>query len=357
LILIFNLSGVAGAILLVTAFGSSDRLLLAAVTAGDTLGLGASSIFALLNLLGFVLGMALLGQWLVRRIGRRYESKKTSDQFLVLDSMFLLFGLTLSIDFVFEDWRWIFAGPLAFIAYKAAVLAAFKWAVPFRSEDTVAPTLLLLRVFKLGKKSMRLFDSVIGRWRHVGGVTMIAGPDLATSTVEPHEIIQFLTGKLSKQFVRNGDDLQKRVSGLDTARDRDGRYRVSEFFCYTDTWQLTMQSLAGGAAAVLMDLRSFSARNQGCLFEIEQLLARIPLDRVVFVTDSTTDREFLSNCLKERWKAASVSSPNRLAAHPKVRIFELKRSETRSGHQLLQALLSAASGLSMNQAGPQPALR
>ena len=54
--------------------------------------------------------------------------------------------------------------------------------------------------------------------------------------------------------------------------DPDGRYRIKEFFCYNDTWQMTMERLAAASDAVLMDLRSFSRVNQGCIFELGRLL-------------------------------------------------------------------------------------
>jgi hypothetical protein len=97
---------------------------------------------------------------------------------------------------------------------------------------------------------------------------MIAGPDLVTSTVEPNEFLEFVSGRLGRQFVRDANDLETRAKATDTARDPDGRYRISEFFCRNDTWQMTMERLAKTSDAVLMDLRSFSPANQGCIFEL-----------------------------------------------------------------------------------------
>ena len=47
------------------------------------------------------------------------------------------------------------------------------------------------------------------------------------------------------------------------------------------------------------DLRSFSRRNQGCVWELEQLLIEIPLNRVLFAVDETTDQQFLEEKLQE----------------------------------------------------------
>jgi hypothetical protein len=53
----------------------------------------------------------------------------------------------------------------------------------------------------LGKVSQRLFDALDKHWRHVGSIQMIAGPDLATTTVEPHEFLDFLRGRLARRFI------------------------------------------------------------------------------------------------------------------------------------------------------------
>jgi hypothetical protein len=72
---------------------------------------------------------------------------------------------------------------------------------------------------------------------------MIAGPDPVTSTVEPHEFLEFASGELAGRFVTGRPDLERRIAAIDRARDPDGRYRVNEFFCHADTWQMTMHRL------------------------------------------------------------------------------------------------------------------
>ena len=49
------------------------------------------------------------------------------------------------------------------------------------------PRLLVLRVFAHDRKQLRLLDELQSRWRYVGPVHQIGGPDLATTNVDPHE--------------------------------------------------------------------------------------------------------------------------------------------------------------------------
>ena len=149
---------------------------------------------------------------------------------------------------------------------------------------------------------------------------MIAGPDLVTSAVQPHEFLDFLSGKLGRAFVTSEPDLTRRVAKADREPDPDGRFRVAEFLCRADTWQPTMRRLVSGSDAVLMDLRSFQPSNRGCVFEIGCLLATIPLARCTFVIDRTSDRAFLESTLDQIWQRLPAESPNGSAADPTARV-------------------------------------
>jgi hypothetical protein len=262
------------------------------------------------------------GGWLLLRwLGRRYERKLMTDHMLMTDALWLLFGMMHSYTLAFQGWWWVFTGLVAFACFRVTRALGFRW---LRARPPPARrTLLLLRVFALGPRSARLFDVLQTHWLRLGDITMIAGPDLVTTTVEPHEFLAFLGGKLSRQFV-------------------DGRYRVNEFFCRADTWQMVMRELAARSDAVLMDLRSFSPVHRGCLFELGELLRGVDLERVVFVIDASTDRDFLETSLAQLWSTVPPQSPNRRRAEAAARIFDLtSRPRASTWHALLAALAGA----------------
>jgi hypothetical protein len=342
LVLAFMTAGVTGASVMIQAAGSDDRLLENIVHIGKTLGLGAHGIFILLQLIGFAL-FGIVGFFLLRRIGRHYQQKRMSDQSITLDAMWLMFGVVQSVTLVFEGWLWILTGLAAFLSYKLAVKAGFALFFRHDHRHTEAPLLLLLRVFSLGHRSERLFDSISKLWLRSGSIGLIAGPDLVTTTVEPHEFLDFMGGRLSRQFVRSESDLNKRVEKIDTQPDPDGRFRVNEFFCHADTWQMTMQQLARMSNVVLMDLRSFSETNQGCLYELEQLLEAIPLPRVMFIIDHTTDQSFLEQTFKTLWKNIPEDSPNKHSSLSELRLFKISFRSVREIRKLLQTLFAVQS--------------
>ena len=183
-------------------------------------------------------------------------------------------------------------------------------------------------MFALGRRSEALFDVLRAHWLRIGSMSLIAGPDLITSTFEPHELLRFIGGDTERGFVTGEEDLNRRLAQLDTRPDPDGRFRVDEFFCLANTWQATMRALAARSDAVLMDLRGFTQANQGCLFEIGELLNLVDLQRVVLVVDESTDRHFLSWALRDRWSRLSADSVNRNDPAPEVCIVKLPKTLT-----------------------------
>jgi hypothetical protein len=332
LVLVFAIIALLGAQLAISLLGATEARMLAAAKIGARMGLGGSGVVAITLLLGLIL-FAVFAWLVLRWIGGRYAAKKFSDESLTVDVIFVLFAIIVSVDLAFEHWTWIATGLVAFVVYKVVVQIGFR----FLRRTQSPKRLLLLRVFALGKRSERLFDAMRKAWLRGGAISMIAGPDLVTSAVKPHEFLGFLSGKLARTFVCDDADLSRRVAAIDSRPDPDGRYRIAEFFCRADTWQPTMRRLVAESDSVLMDLRSFSRSNRGCVYELGRLLDTIDLSRVVFITDKTTDRPFLEMTLQQQWSSLASESPNRLVNEPDARFFEVHgptAAETRAlvGH-------------------------
>jgi hypothetical protein len=339
MVLAFMILAMTGSQLPPTIASNQPAVLKLTAQAGFALGLGPSQIFWGMMIVG-LLAFAFLGWPLLKWLGRRYQDKRLSDETLTVDALWLMFAVMHSIGLVFEGWYWFFSGFVAFAAFKISTIVGFSLAR--RAARPASRTLLVLRVFALGARSERLFDLVRKHWLRLGDITLIAGPDLVTATVEPHEFLDFIGGNLSRQFVSGRADLERRIAGMDMLADPDGRHRVNEFFCHADTWQMTMHALAAGSHAVLMDLRGFSSANQGCLFELGELLNCVNLDRVLFVIDPSTDRRFLESSLAELWERVPAASPNRKNVSPAARLLELDSNPAESALRRLFAGLCAS---------------
>jgi len=271
-----------------------------------------------------------LGWWLLRWIGRWYRAKRISAQSLTMDALFLGFAALYAIDLLFESWFWALTGLVAYPIYKLVTHLGFSWLLRQGSNEPTPPALLFLRVFSLGRRSERFLDSLANQWLSRGTLFVLAGPDIATSTVKPHEFLDYLGGRLSRQFVTGEADLLSRMKEIDTRRDPDGSFRINEFFCYADTWRMTFCALARSSTAILMDLRGFSPTNQGCLYEIGQLLAETPLERVLFMVDETTDHVFLNHAFQTLWAHIPEESPNHGHMAPIAQLFTAPRQPSTS---------------------------
>jgi hypothetical protein len=340
LVLVFMILGVTGASFVVTLIGNNLKLLKAVSDFSYSIGLGALGTMVALHLIGFA-AFAIIGWLILGLIRNLYEKKYISEQSITIDAMWLLFGIVNSIGLVFEGRLWILSGLGAFALYKMVAAGLFRALGIARRAKSSDRRLLLLRVFALGKRSEALYDSVGKFWRTVGSMQMIAGPDLATSTIEPHEFLDFVSGKLDRRFIDSGRTLDLRIDHMDLEPDGEGQFRVTEFFCHDDTWKITLARLADESDGVLMDLRGFSQTNAGCVFEIHELFNLVTLPRVVFVYDETTDQAFMRRTMERAWRLLKERSPNRRTHAGEVSLVQLTHSDAIPN--LLFALCAAVS--------------
>jgi hypothetical protein len=134
---------------------------------------------------------------------------------------------------------------------------------------------------------------------------------------------------------------------MDVRPDRDDRYRVNDFFCYDDTWKTVLSSLVDRSDAVLMDLRGFSRRNAGCVFEIGELFRLVPLHRVLFIVDGETDVAFLDETFGRAAALAASELGRSATPQAQPRLFTCAALDVRTLDHLLRALAAAAGPAAM----------
>ena len=289
---------------------------------------------------GILIICAVLAWWLVRRVASSYQRKQTSDQMLTLDSLWLLVTV---LEVLFQMGASGLASLLfflAFLGYKLVLRWSLKDTARHRQPMQPVP-MLLLRVFGHTKRTRTLTDQVGLTWRHTGPINMIGGTDLATALLEPDELMAFWSRKLRRGFITSSQDLDARLQNLDDKPDPDGRYRINEFFCHDNTWQMTVHQLAQSSKVVLMDLRGFGSQNRGCKFELSMLLSEVPLAKVVLLVDKTTRIDDLQALLQTLWAALPSTSPNRKLTHPVLHLFRIEDSG-KALRPLLSHLFQAA---------------
>ena len=269
---------------LITAW--AEMLTVLGVTNGMVAWLALIGVGFILSLLLGVVATRLLAGWYVR-FG-------FSDQMLLLGSTFLVFAVDQSGSASTTE-----GGPfgIGLVIYLAAGVVAYVLYRLIHRRQVDPSSLLMLRVFSSDQTRQRLLDQIASRWRYLGPVLMIGGPDLAVNNVEPDEFLAFVSGRTRRLFVSDSEDLAERLRSLEIRTDRDARYRVDEFFCFDDTWRPTVSQLLARSDAVVMDLRSFGHDNRGSTHELELLASRGALGRTVLLMDQSTDRALLDSIL------------------------------------------------------------
>jgi len=218
-----------------------------------TLGLPAGAALPG-SLLAGMLAAVPLAWWLGRRLRAAYAAKWLSDQSLMIDtlrgfqSVVLAFDLALAIG----PAGWLGLG--VFALHKAITLAGTAPAA--KAARRRRPLrLLLLRVFTRRDRqgrlqsrrtdAERLFDVLGSRWRYLGPIAMIGAPDLASSTIDPDEFLDFLAGRLRERFIVDPAEVPARLAAMDDRCDLDARWRVTELFCGNDAWRAAVLGLMG----------------------------------------------------------------------------------------------------------------
>ena len=204
--------------------GPTDRSSFSWVeTLGDTYS--EWLMFAILILL--LMSLIAVGWTLVFWIAQAYRKRKLSDRSLLLDALWLVFACTYSMWLVMGGLGWIVTAPAGFLIYKVVLAAGNKFA---GNQQKASRGLTFLRVFSLGSRSETLLEDLAKYWRNIGSVQMITGPDVASSTVQPHQFLDFLSGKLSRHFVGDPASLERSLAERDFEQDPDGRFRINSLF-------------------------------------------------------------------------------------------------------------------------------
>ena len=272
--------------------------------------------------------------WLrLKAVARAYENKRLSEAQLLARTWWLMFVASIAITLANvheKQWPTIFSVSTVAYFIFPGLLAWTLSRLGTNRQRPPARTLLLLRVFGYRARTEKLFDRIAARWRLLGPVTMIAGPDVVARTVDPEDFLRYLTGQLSRAFVKSREDLDARLADFDREPDPDGRYRINEYCCRDNTWQATVVELMRRADAVIMDLRGVTAERRGCEFELQQLAERLSPEQVILVVDRTTDKALIESAMLGHG-ASSL---------PKM--IEMVRNARTETNQAFQGLLTAA---------------
>jgi hypothetical protein len=202
--------------------------------------------------------------------------------------------------------------------------------------------LLLLRVFHQTPKDSWLIDTLDDSWRRVGRLDLTVGLDLAVRSVNALALENFFRGRPPSHFLRSSTKVHERLTGLPRGLGLDGRYPLNELYCLLDTWESVVNALVPGARVVLMDLRALSQSNTGALHELSMVLPSVPLNRIVILSDRTTDERLLIEGIRDSWARVPPGSPNFHRSHGTLRLLRCSGSRQVNARAVDWAVFDAA---------------
>jgi hypothetical protein len=187
-----------------------------------------------------------------------------------------------------------------------------------------------------------MYERITRHWRYGGNIQMISGPDLATTTIEPHEIIDFVSGNMKQHFCESSESIDRNIQHIDDQVDSDSTYRVYEFFCRDNNWKEVLQQLVNSNDCIFMDLRKFGPDFKGCQFEIKSLVNLVPLDKVIFVINKETKLEFTEEVFRKGFEQASTNSPNIHEVKP-IQLYKVQQNKSKDIEGLLTIICNQKS--------------
>lgn len=148
-----------------------------------------------------------------------------------------------------------------------------------------------------------------------------------------------------RRFLKSPEQAFARVDRVQHATlGLESDFPGAALFCFDDVWQPAVRRMLSVADAVLMDLRGFSAQRQGCAYEIGELVDYFPVDRLLFLVDSSTPRELFYGLVRQRWDHMRSDSPNRTLAQPIIQVYETADQNSRDIHRIAGILSASLDG-------------
>ena len=179
---------------------------------------------------------------------------------------------------------------------------------------------------------LRLFENqprtrtfIQGAWREFGYVHFLR----SAASVTPSEFRQAKSkGNLDRLFLISREQFLVKLAqsplpsakhwrafkdiGPSTIRvwDRYGSYSPKGYLCHGTIWKPAVDELLGYVDLVALDLSGFMPHNLGTGYELQRVVDRFPIERVVFLADAYSDRGFLRNQILNAWQNMADGSPN-----------------------------------------------
>jgi hypothetical protein len=185
---------------------------------------------------------------------------------------------------------------------------------------------LSIAYLRLFENQARTCTFIQGAWREFGQVHFLR----SAASVTPAEFRHAKsTGNLSRMFLTSREQFLAELAKSPPApggrrrqvfrniaprpirvRDQYGAYLPTGYLCHGTIWKLAVDELLRYADLVVLDLSGFTPRNLSTRYELQRVIDRFPVERVIFLADGYSDRGFLRSQIEAAWRQMAAGSPN-----------------------------------------------
>jgi hypothetical protein len=205
------------------------------------------------------------------------------------------------------------------------------------TQNVVGHRPLEIAYLRLFENQPRTRTFIEGAWREFGYVSLLRS---AVSITPAEYRAAKRSRRLSGMFISSRDELLAQCSRQDPphpkgrrafrnvaattirVRDRYGSYPPRALLCHGSFWKAAVDVLLARVDLVALDLSGFRPDNLGTRYELQRVVDRVPVERIVLLADQHSNTKFLAAQIQEAWSQMAAGSPNAVA-DPKVALVAI----------------------------------
>ena len=220
------------------------------------------------------------------------------------------------------------------IVISAVALAGYMLIWRSLNEKISGERGSLPRFYKL--LLLRTFDQVTGIsalqsygmfWKTVGPLLYLRGGDLL-SEFSFKRLIQFSNKESRKKHVISTvDELEAAEKRFADMPSKNGSFEILSILCNDQMWKTAFAKFLNKADLVIMDLRGYTEENQGCKYELGELIKNFNLDKLLLVIDDQTDYSHLKIIINQQWQEFYAISINRDHTDRSLNVYQIETPE------------------------------
>ena len=203
---------------------------------------------------------------------------------------------------------------------------------------------------------LRLFDNVAGMTRFLNGRWRLVGYVHLLRSATQVDVDEFESAKdsdsMATLFISTPGQLEAALARRPTGRydeprpdgviDRwkwmtnpeRGRYPAQALLCHGTFWKTAVDLLLAHVDLVALDLSGYRPEHTGTRYELQRVVDRFPIDHVMLLAETTSDRHFLTAQVGAAWAQMAEGSPNtgsdRRAVHVELGSDSLENAKRRA---------------------------